>query len=317
MHERQEFDSSIFRLRASPVVNDDPLEMAIKGLVKNKKIVMWEKPKGYGWGNRIATMIKTVIFAIAFDMKIIMDHDQYEASFNDPVAGEWFKGYNGHRSGINFDSKTWNLNTPVTHMTSNDWGNIPQEWIDKLVAKGLFTKDNDVAHIWMTIGRFLTRSPSPQLLEKVNNLKQKMGGVLTFDTTVQVRTMKDFAPGHKIAMSAWKQKEIWECVDKVVNARDEVYFTTDEILMYDIAKKQLNKSHVNTVPHDLQHSSHTTELIPSGIVEWYLIGESDTVVCSMTSFCSTAVARRYGSFKNVYAISNTYKKDKVKCMKRY
>jgi hypothetical protein len=159
----------------------------------------------------------------------------------------------------------------------------------------------------MKIGKFLTSHPSKKLIQEVGKLK-----IPKTDTTVQIRTMKDYNPGHEIAMSKWKQKQVWDCINKVVK-NGTFYFTSDEEKLFDIAKENLKYVYSNR--HGFEHTSHTNKLIPLSILDWYLIGESKNVVCSGTSFCSTAIARRYPEISKIHFVKNSYKKPNVICQR--
>lgn len=278
-----------------------------------KKYVLWKKT-GAGWGNRLLGMIKTVVCSIANDMEILMDHDQFEASFSGEYVSKWFSNKRRMKSllrrAVDVNSKRWNENTPVTLISQNNYEKIPKKWLEKLVEKGILDKPDRMEAI-MKIGKMITSSPTKKLLKMVETIKQKSSIPRNTDYTLQIRTMKDYSPGHRIAMSHWKQKEIWDCIRSTIPQNNTVFFTTDEYKLFDIVSNKLKRVYYHK--HQFQHTSRTKELIPNSIAEWYLIGESKNVICSFTSFCQSAIARRYGSIKNVYSLVNSYKKEPVEC----
>lgn len=266
---------------------------------RTKKYVVWRKT-GAGWGNRIMGMVKAVTLAMAFDRPISMRHDQYEACFEDPLTLHWF-------------DRTVDVGKDFTLIGQEGYSKIPEEWLHILVKKGIL-KEPTLMNALMVIGRFLTRKPTKQLLAAVERVKTAAGIEKTIDMTVQIRTMKDYGPGHVIAMGVQKQEQIWDCIKFATSTSSSFYFTSDEIEMFNKVEKELSGK-TFYVRHGMQHTSQTNELVPNSIAEWYIIGESSSVVCSRTSFCITAIARRYIEVSPKFFIDNTYTKPDVKCTK--
>ena len=276
----------------------------------SRKYVLWKKT-GAGWGNRLLGMIKTVIFSIVFNREILMEHDQYEASFDG--NSEWFNKRDKFnqllKESVSYNSDRWSVDTRVTIIPQGGYDVIPQEWLNVLVEKGIIENPTSI-DAWFKIGNLITKSPSKELLERVGQLRRRIQIPDRFNTSVQIRTMKDYSAGHAIAMSKEKQKQIWECISKTVGYGGHTFFTTDETDLFSVAKGKFNSVYYNK--HNFEHTSKTKKLIPDSIVEWYLLGEASHVMCSFTTFCITAVSRNYEGMK-VTAIENTYKKEDVKC----
>ena len=140
---------------------------------KNDKFVIWKKTSA-GWGNRLMGMCKTVMFAIVFETKILMDHDQYEASFNDPETKVWFNQKpllkKLYFKSVTYKSFIWNNDTQVTFIPQENFKVIPKEWLNILVNKGIIDKA-DTFEAFMKVGQFLTRYPSQKLIKEVKNMK--------------------------------------------------------------------------------------------------------------------------------------------------
>ena len=298
--EIETMDAPIFYLRSNPVS-------------RPKRYVMWKKTSA-GWGNRLLGMSKAVAFSMVYDAEILMDHDQYEECFDDPEIKKWFIGKRNFnrlsKKSTSLLSKNWNPSVQYTMIPEEGYNEIPEEWLDKLMANG-FLETKDQIELFMKIGNMLTRGPSKKLLEAVNEIKQKIGLLQVPSFTLQIRTMKDYGPGHKIAMSHEKQKDIWGCAKKVIgDSNKTIFFTTDEEELFTKVKVKYPNSFYNA--HGFQHISHVNDLSP--IAEWYIMGESENVACSFTSFCLTAVSRRYDKINSVFSIRNTYKKEPVECV---
>lgn len=270
---------------------------------------------GAGWGNRVMATIKALMYAIESDRRLIIRHKMFQRAFDVPSCTNC-DFYNQTISLSTMKSCTESFVAKVVHVPDDcDVVVIPQEGFNHIPVEWA-TDRNRTSYI-NEVGSFLMSRPTTSLMKRVEEVKGVTFGVgqPVPDTSVQIRTMIDYAPGHAIAMSPTRQLKIWECVRgllRIAGSSNGVFFTTDEKMLFGVARHEMSHlAPIHIIEHAFEHTAKTRAKFPMSLIEWYFIGEGSTTICSGTSFCRSAVARRGKT--DMLTIGNTYKQADLVC----
>lgn len=127
-----------------------------------------------------------------------------------------------------------------------------------------------------------------------------------YHITVQYRAFVDYIPNHIIRMKVFSK--FCEILERIVRekiqygafdpSKSQIYFTTDEQELHETARESLKSLNINILNNSIkpEHSSRMpTGSIKLPIVEWFLLGESDLMFSTGTTFGIFGAAR--GGYK--------------------
>lgn len=295
-----------------------------------RQFVTFRREDGCGWGNRMESILTAFRVALISRRIFVVDYDMFDAMFVNPFAGTDWR-WATHQAGIesvpeecraltrwgpsmtaDVDVRDWAplMNaSDVVQVSQWEFGFGEHKFVNELYERGLVRTDEiatraaEVAAVQLAQPTKAVNDTARAILRKCDMLNDRPLVV------IQLRAFVD--RGWTLDAKAWSIVRAALQQAKVTRGSHNLFITTDDVNLRNRAQDEL--AEFGSVGYHDVPGEHSGEMrvanldnaVPNSLAEWFIMSEADVLICTMTSFCSTA-AKRNGYRAQVFNVMDGY-----------